>query len=292
METRQITYFLAACETLNFSRAAEQCDVAVPTLTKAIRKLEEELGGDLFRRERHLTHLTDLGRLMQQHFSTAQSALEAARTDAEKYQSLEEVKLKLGVFSTMAAGHLTAYLRALHAAAPDLELILWETHCEELTGALLAGEIDVAISSAPELGERLRAIPLYREPYSIAFAPGHRFEKMDTVPLREIDGEPFIKRLHCDFPSNFAKLEVARPYRSVQVRYMTEREDWVQMMVASGLGCTVMPQFLPIIDGVLTRPLIEPEVSRQISIVTVAGRPHSQPVSVAIKAAQSLDWAD
>lgn len=65
METHQIRYFLAACETLNFSRAAEQCNVAVPTLTKAIQKLEDELGGQLFHRERRLTHLTDLGRLMQ-----------------------------------------------------------------------------------------------------------------------------------------------------------------------------------------------------------------------------------
>jgi DNA-binding transcriptional LysR family regulator len=290
METHQIRYFLAACETLNFSRAAEQCAVAVPTLTKAIRKLEEELGGHLFRRERNMTHLTDLGRLMLQHFSAAQGALDAARSDAEKYKDLEDVRLKLGVFSTMAASHLTAYLRALRAAGPNLELVLWETHCEELGQALLAGEIDVAVSSAPEHGERLRAIPLYREPYCIAFAPGHRFERMNAVPLSELEGEPYIKRLHCEFPSNFARLGVAMPYRQVQVRYMTEREDWVQMMVAAGLGCTVMPRFLPIVDGVMTRPLIEPDVSRQISIVTVAGRPHSRPVAAALDGAKSLAW--
>ena len=173
---------------------------------------------------------------------------------------------------------------------PTSSSISGRTHCEELGAALLAGEIDVAIMSASEYGERFRAVPLYREPYCIAFAPGHRFEKMNAVPLRELDGEPYIKRLHCEFPSNFAKLGVAKPYRSVQVRYMTEREDWVQVMVAAGLGCTLMPQFLPIIGGVLIRPLIEPEVSRQISVVTVAGRPHSQPVSIAVKTARSLSW--
>jgi DNA-binding transcriptional LysR family regulator len=290
METHQIRYFLAACETLNFSRAAELCDVSVPSLTRAIHKLEEEVGGHLFRRERHLTHLTDLGRLMQQHFSVAQGALEAARTDAEKHRSQADARLKMGVFSTMPARHLTAYLKALRTAAADLELTLWETHCEELGAALLAGEIDVAIMSAAEYGERLRAVPLYREPYCVAFASGHRFERMNAVPLRELDGEPYIKRLHCEFPSNFAKLGVAKPYRAVQVRYMTEREDWVQAMVAGGLGCTLMPQFLPIVEGVLLRPVIEPEVSRQISIVTVAGRPHSGPVSLAVKTARALSW--
>jgi len=105
METHQIRYFLAACETLNFSRAAERCNVAVPTLSKAIQKLEDELGGQLFHRERRLTHLTDLGRLMQQHFSAAQGALEAAKTDAKSYKRLENARLKLGVFSTMPARH-------------------------------------------------------------------------------------------------------------------------------------------------------------------------------------------
>ena len=82
MEMHQIRYFLAACETLNFTRAAERCDVSVPSLTRAIHMLEEELGGQLFRRERHLTHLTDLGRLMQQHLSQAREATEAAQRAA------------------------------------------------------------------------------------------------------------------------------------------------------------------------------------------------------------------
>lgn len=291
MEARKIRYFLTTCETLNFSRAAEQCEVSVPTLTKAIHKLEEELGGQLFRRERRMTHLTDLGRLMQQHFSVAQEALESAKADAEKYRSLSEAKLKMGIFSSMGARQLTVYLRALRAAAPNLELVLWESHCEELNDALRAGEIDVAIVSTMDYGERLRATPLYEESFYIAFGAGHRFENMETVPLKELIGEPYVKRLHCEFPGNLAKLGGSISYSDLQVRYVTEREDWVQTMVAAGLGCTVMPQFLPMVDGVLTRPLTDPEVTRQISMVTVMGRPHSRPVSIAIKSAQSIDWA-
>jgi len=98
--------------------------------------------------------------------------------------------------------------------------------------------------------------------------------------------------MHCEYPENLAKLGGGITYDDLEVRYMTEREDWVQMMVASGLGCAVMPQFLPLIDGLVLRPLVEPEVSRQISMVTVAGRPHSEPVSLALKSAQSLAWVD
>src|SRR4051794_40054307 len=88
MELHQIRYFLKACETLNFTRAAEQCGVSVPSLSRGIQQLEEELGGQLFRRERHLTHLTDLGRLMFQHFLTIGEAAEAAKREANQYAKL------------------------------------------------------------------------------------------------------------------------------------------------------------------------------------------------------------
>ena len=64
MEMHQVRYFLAVARVLNFTRAAEECHVAQPSLTRAIKQLEAELGGDLFRRERNLTHLTDLGQRM------------------------------------------------------------------------------------------------------------------------------------------------------------------------------------------------------------------------------------
>ncbi len=290
MELHQVRYFLAACETLNFTRAAERCDVTVSSLTRAIARLEEELGGQLFRRERHLTHLTDLGRLMQRHLTAAQQATDAALTEAKRHAEAE-TRLRIGVIASMPSAHLVAYLKALSARAPALDLDIWESNCEELAIALEASEIDIAIMSFPEYGARFRAEALYREPYLVAFAPGHRFEAMNAVPMRELEGESYIKRLHCEFPSNFARLEVARPYGAVRVRYSTEREDWVQSMVAAGLGCTLMPKHLPMLAGILTRPVIEPEVHRTISVVTMAGRPHTAPVRHALETARTLDWA-
>jgi DNA-binding transcriptional LysR family regulator len=290
MELRQIDYFLAACRTLNFTRAAEDCDVAVPTLTRAIKTLEDELGGQLFRRERRLTHLTDLGRLMQRHLAAAQDATAAARKDAAQYAGAD-TELKLGVVATMPSQQLISYLTALRAAAPDLLLQIWDANCEELNEALLRGEIDVAVSTSCHYDERLRPTPLFRERYAVAFPRGHRYERMNAVPMREFEGEDYVKRLHCEFPANFAKLAAAKPYQTVRTRYVGEREDWVQAMVSAGLGMTVMPEFLPILPGIETRLVVEPEVYRQVSIVTVAGRPHSRPAAIALRTARSLDWA-
>jgi DNA-binding transcriptional LysR family regulator len=289
VELHQIRYFLAASETLNFTRAAERCDVAVPSLTRAIRKLERELGGPLFRRERHLTSLTDLGRLMRIHFLTIGEAAERAQRDAEDYLGVRS-RLKLGVVASMPAGPLVRYLQALRARAPEIELHLWESGCEEIAQALRRGEIDLALLSLPEYPPALRPVALCREGYRVAFAPGHRFEAMEAVPLRELEGEAYVKRLHCEFPSNFARLGVAKPYREVRVRYVSEREDWVQAMVAAGLGCTLMPEHLALLPGILTRPLTEPEVHRTISAVTVAGRPHTPPVRAALAALRAVAW--
>lgn len=291
MELHQVRYFLTACETLNFTRAAERCDVAVSTLARAIGKLESELGGQLFRRERHLTHLTDLGRLMQGHLAMAQAATDEALREAERHADAN-TRLKLGVMSTMASSHLVEYLRALSKRAPELDLDIWESHCEELAGALENSEIDIAVMSFPEYGDQFRAETLYREPYFVAFAAGHRFEEMNAVPMRELQDEPYIKRMHCEFPSNFARLGVAKPYQSVRVRFSTEREDWVQSMVAAGLGCTLMPKHLPIMGGILMRKLVDPEVHRKVSLVTMAGRRHTRPVKEALAVAKGMIWSD
>jgi DNA-binding transcriptional LysR family regulator len=290
MEMNQIRYFLKAGETLNFTRAAEQCGVSVPSLSRGIRQLEEELGGQLFRRERHLTHLTDLGRLMLEHFSIMSHAADSAKRDARDYVALAGSRLKLGVFASIGADVLTGYLRTLRKQAPELELHVWEANCEELEAALLGGEIDIALTSSRDLDERIRMMPLFREAFYISFAPGHRFSQMNAVPMRELDGEDYVQRLHCEFPSNLARLGVPTPYRAVNVRYVGEREDWIQSMVRAGLGCAVMPENLLLLPGLEMRPLVDPEVFRQISLATVAGRPHSAPVAAAIAAAQRYSW--
>lgn len=290
MEMNQIRYFLKAGQTLNFTRAAEQCGVSVPSLSRGIRQLEEELGGQLFRRERHLTHLTDLGRLMLEHFSVMSRAADAAKRDAKDYTALAGSRLKLGVFASIGADVLTDYLRTLRKQAPELELHIWEANCEELEAALLGGEVDIALTSSPELDERIRMTPLFREAFYISFAPGHRFSRMNAVPMRELDGEDYVKRLHCEFPSNLARLGVAKPYDDVNVRYVGEREDWIQSLVRAGLGCAVMPENLPLLPGLEMRPLVDPEVFRQISLATVAGRPHTPPVAAAVAAARRCSW--
>lgn len=290
MELHQVRYFLKACETLNFTRAAELCGVSVPSLSRAIHQLEEELGGQLFRRERQLTHLTDLGRLMLQHLTTVNDAAEAAKRDATRYATLSGVPLKLGVYSSMGADLLTGFITTLRAEAPELELHIWEAHCAELEDALLRGEIDVALSSVEHKDERIRTKTLFREYFYVIFPPGHRFAQLNAVSVAELEGEDYVQRVHCEFPQNLERLGETRPFDYVNIRYIGEREEWIQSMVRSGMGCAIMPQHVYLMPGIEMRKLVDPEVYRDVTIATVAGRPHSAPVASAIAAARRNAW--
>ena len=93
MELHQIRYFLALAQELNFTRAAERCGVSQPSLTRAIKRLEEELGAQLVRRERNRTHLTEIGQRIRPRLEQALSLTEIARDEASNFSSLESASL-------------------------------------------------------------------------------------------------------------------------------------------------------------------------------------------------------
>src|SRR6266550_8807501 len=90
MDMHHIRYFLAVCETLNFTRAGEKCNVTQPALSRAIQQLEDEVGGLLFRRERNLTHLTDLGTLLRPRLQQIIDGVNDVKKDIKKFLTLED----------------------------------------------------------------------------------------------------------------------------------------------------------------------------------------------------------
>jgi len=290
MEVQQARYFLALADSLNFTRAAEACGVTQPSLTKAIRKLEEELGGSLLRRERGHTHLTDLGRRMQPHIEALVHADEMARLEADAWRRIERTPVRLGVMCTIGPTRLIPFLKRLRRDAPSLEIDLKDATGKELVRLLTEGDLDVAFIALPDLPERFDCQILYREYYTVAFCPGHRFEAMEAVPLRELNQEDYLNRVNCEYPEHFDVLGIPDPAADVRVCYASEREDWIQAMILAGLGCAVMPEFLPILPGIATRIVIEPEIFREIRLATVAGRQFSPALRCFIDLARRHHW--
>jgi DNA-binding transcriptional LysR family regulator len=292
MELHEIRYFLAVCETLNFTRAAERCNVTQPALTRAIQKLEAELGGLLFSRERGGTRLTELGRLMQPHLEEVLEGTVSAKDRARRFLRLESAPLTLGVMCTIGPLHFVGLLNRFRVDNPGIELTLTESVPTRLAEGLLAGDLDVAIMASPGgFGERLRSEPLYAERFVIACSVGHRFARTNGIALRELDGETYLNRINCEFRDLLRErcedcgARLMRAHRS-------EREDWIQSMVAAGMGICFIPEFSVTVPGVVTRPVREPETVRTVSLVTVAGRRWSPPLARFVQTVHAYRWPE
>jgi DNA-binding transcriptional LysR family regulator len=145
MEFYQIRYFLALARSLNFTRAAEQCNVTQPALTKAIQKLESELGGVLIHRERHLTQLTDLGKLVLPSLERVYVASESVRALAEEFQPRKVGPLQIALASCISASILEAALIEVAKFVPGLQVELIEGEPAEIDNMLLSGVVSAAI---------------------------------------------------------------------------------------------------------------------------------------------------
>jgi LysR family transcriptional regulator, hydrogen peroxide-inducible genes activator len=290
MEMHQIRYFLAVCDTLNFTRAAERSHVTQPALTRAIQKLEEEVGGQLFRRERSATHLTHLGQLVRPHLEQVLADSEAAMTTAKSFLSVDNASLRLGVMCTIGPMRFVGFLAHFGQTHPKLVITVSEGVPDELCKQLQAEEVEVAIASHPHgFSDRFHATLLYRERYVVAFPAGHRFESRPSVPVTQLAGESYLSRLNCEYYDFLG--DVCRQ-RDVPLKdaYRSEQEDWIQSMVLAGMGITFVPEFLPVLPGIQTRPIAEPEVTREVVLLTVAGRPFTPALASFHQAIRRYDW--
>src|SRR5215468_11674219 len=145
MELHQVRYFLAVASTLNFTRAAEQCNVTQPALTKGVQKLEEELGGQLIYRERQLTQLTDLGKEVLPILERTLASAEAVRRRAREFQRKEVAPLKVGLAPSISASLVLDPIAETARFVPGLRVELREDLAEKLVDLLLEGEINAAM---------------------------------------------------------------------------------------------------------------------------------------------------
>jgi len=286
MELREIRYFVAVCETLNFTRAAEICRVTQPSLTRGIQKLERELGGPLFARERGHTHLTALGRAVRTQLEELIACSDAVERQAEQARRLASADLRLGIMCSIGPSRLAAMVRGFQARKPGVALSMLDAEPGRLVELLLAGDFDAALLSRRETAEgRLNADTLYVERTMVACAPGHRFEAMSNLTMSDLNGETYLVRVNCEQRATLAgALRQAGARINVAVR--SEREDWIQSLVAAGLGVCFLPEFSATIPGLVLRPVTDAPAAREICLVTVAGRRWSPALACFIEAAR------
>jgi LysR family hydrogen peroxide-inducible transcriptional activator len=291
MELHQIRYFLALCEELSFTRAAERCEVAQSSLTRAIKALETELGGALFHRERANTHLSTLGEKVKPFLAQAFGQVQGAKRQAQDFMRQQAASLRLGLMRTIAPGRLVALLAAMRARHPDIVLQVTDASAQELQERLLADELDVAIYAHPDLAaaDRLSHLPLYRESFVVVVKAAHRLARRGAVRLADLHGEPYLWRAHCEHD---AATEAALRQSGFMdpPAFQSDQDAWVLEMAAVGLGYALMPAHSTAHHGDATLVLTEPELAREVALVTARGRPRPAAVGALVDEIMRLRW--
>lgn len=290
MEMHEVRYFLAVSDTLNFHRAAERCNVTQPALTRAVQKLEAELGAQLFSRAHGHIELTDFGRLMRPHLQEILSRAITARHVASSFLKLDTAPLTLGVMCTIGPVRFVGFLNAFREAHASISVTVTEGVPRHLIELLLDGKLDVALMAQPQpFDSRLVAEPIYTERFGLALCTGHPLHGRNTVQLRDVEGEPYLDRLNCEYANHIDDLCAALGIK-IEVAYRSEREDWIMAMVAAGLGVCFAPEYSATLPGVCHRPVTDPELVRHVSVVSVRGRPLPPAAAAFLKAVQGYHW--
>jgi DNA-binding transcriptional LysR family regulator len=290
MELRQIRYFLSICEHGGFSRAAQACGVTQPALTKAIKTLEDEVGGAMFHREGRRLVLSDLGQMVRPHLQRLAGEQDAALAVAKNFKLLRQAPLRVGILPTIGPARIGRFLGRFRDDHPGVELAVSEGGGEALARQLERAELDVAVGNAVAgFGDPFRSETLYQERYVVVFPPGHRFEKLDAVRLADLNGEDYVDRLACEMREMVMQVLGERSVH-LYAKFRSEREDWVQTMVLSGLGFAFMPEYSITVGGLLSRPLVEPAVTRQVEAFEVRGRRRAPAAALFLEDMGRFGW--
>ncbi|UTH72729.1 LysR substrate-binding domain-containing protein [Chromobacterium sp. IIBBL 290-4] len=277
MTLTELRYIVAVARERHFGRAAQSCFVSQPTLSIAIKKLEDELGVTLFERGGQEVAVTEIGeRIIEQ----SQRVLEEADTVkrlAGEHQNELAGPLKLGVIFTISPYLLPKLIPALRILAPDMPLILEENYTSRLAEMLKRGEVDAIIVADPFEETGIEAWPLYDEPFVVAMPKGHHWEKMDAIPACQLSEESVLLLS----PGNCFRDQVlqtcselsSRPSygNSLASTLQGSSLNTIRHMVASGMGVTVMPatSIGPSDESLLSIvPFSQPAPQRRVLLVT------------------------
>jgi DNA-binding transcriptional LysR family regulator len=287
MEMHQIRYFLAVCSERNFTRAAKHCHVSQPSLTRAIKLLEEEFGGLLFRRERANSHLTELGEIVRPHLQQVWDQSDAAIANAHQFAAEKRASLSIGIQCTIAPSLLVDLLARMRNRYRAIEFGIIDGSARDLEEQLVAGHITAAIYARQkqETDARLCETQLFRERMMIAMPRSHHLTSRTVVRVADLAGEPVVLRPRCEHHDLFARL--LRQYRDGRAMNVDcVRDDWTLALIARGLGLALFPQHSIDHPEIVARPLAEPELWREISLFTSKERRHSEGLRAFVQEAE------
>ena len=291
MEMHQVRYFLAVARTLNFTRAAEECNVAQPSLTRAIRQLEGELGGDLFRRERPQAQLTELGQRMLPLLKQCYESDISARSLATAIKKGEVGSLRLALSRTIDPSLVTPHVVELGKLFDGLELKLLRGTASEVLEYLKQGEVELGIAAKiSDEWERLDNWPLFTEDFQLIVNSMHALAANSRIGLDDLRRERLMVRTYCETTDELLDFLRGRDFEVARFHEVSADGDLLSLLEA-GLGVALVPRSTRnpvtlvriVVDGI--------ELTRTVNLYGVAGRQRTPVASAMMKMLRAYDWS-
>jgi len=293
MEMQQVRYFLAVARTLNFTRAAEQCNVTQPALTRAIRQLEDELGGELIRREGRLSHLTELGQRMLPLLTQCYESAINAKALAAKVKSGDVATLAVGVSQTLDLSLLIGPLAEMHRSFTGLQLKLRRGNGAQIAAWLKNGDIELAFGGPlGETWDRLDCWPMFTESFDLVVSPDHDFAKRNDM---ELDVE-LIRRekllVHTDFdPAELSASSLENAGFCFDDAHQVDCSRDLEALLAAQLGIAILPASALNSVNVLHLRCSALDLRRTVAVYSIAGRGRTREAGVLLNLVRAADWS-
>src|SRR5580704_7209653 len=273
MEFHQLRYVCAIADTGNFSRAAERCQVAQPSLSQQVLKLEEELGTKLFDRLGRSVRVTEAGRAFIPRARAILEQMDEARSSVAANNADLRGSVAVGVIPTVAPYLMPAYTAAFAKKYPDAKLRIVEETTSVLVEGLRDLSIDVAILALPLRHKDLELFRIRTEPLYAALSKEHPLASAKSLALKELRGEPFVllRDGHC-----FRDLSIntcTRARFAPNIAFESGQFSSLLGMVAAGVGVSLVPE-MAIDRNVACRyvRLSDVQATRTIVTAVVRGR--------------------
>jgi DNA-binding transcriptional LysR family regulator len=262
MDLSQVRYFLTIAETGNFSRAAERLYLSQPSLSTSIKKLEQELGVALFERGGRRTVLTTAGRSFHRKATIIMGQYQAAMHELKEFH--DQPILRLGALTTMRVAELADLVSTFQQDHPNVTIELRDGTQEKLRDWLELGEIDVTLTVLGDREEPQASTVLFCQPLLLAVPHTHPFAQRTSVRLAELDGQPFIDRINCEFAQRECEILDAANIHP-KVVYRASHEEWVISWIKAALGISIMPRWRGL-TGIVYLPVVDLDFQRTIGI--------------------------
>lgn len=289
MTLTELRYIVTLAQMQHFGKAAERCSVNQSTLSIAVKKLEGELGIELFERSKNNVRATPIG---EQVIKQAQRVLEEAAAIKDIAMSGKDQlnsPLHVGAIFTIGPYLFPHFIPPLQKSAPQMPLIIEESFTSTLRKRLRNGEVDVIIVALPFSEPDVVVQPLYEEPFVVVLPKKHPLSKKQTIDRRDLDDENVLMmgEGHCFRDQVIEALPNINcgKVQSGSVRTMTEGSSLETLcyMVASGLGITILPQTAAISaeyrkNGLITLPFSGTSPTRTAALAWRASFPRHRAI--------------